>query len=36
VSDLQGAARLLVVLPGRPRPVRTMPRWMLEAPETVA
>jgi DNA repair protein RadA/Sms len=36
VSDLQGAARLLVALPGRPRPVRTMPRWMLEAPETVA
>jgi DNA repair protein RadA/Sms len=36
VNDLQGAARLLVALPGRSRPVRSMPRWMAEAPETVA
>ena len=36
VSDLEGAARLLVALPGRHRPVRAMPSWMAEVPETVA
>jgi DNA repair protein RadA/Sms len=36
VSDLAGAARLLVAAPGRARPVRSVPRWMLEAPATVA
>jgi DNA repair protein RadA/Sms len=36
VSDLQGAAGLLAAAPRRPRSVRSMPRWMLEGPETVA
>jgi DNA repair protein RadA/Sms len=36
VDDLRGAARLLIPTPGRARPVRSVPHWMLEAPETVA
>jgi DNA repair protein RadA/Sms len=36
VGDLAGAARLLVTGSSRARPVRAMPRWMVEAPETVA
>ncbi len=36
VCDLAVAARLLVTASSRARPVRAMPRWMVEAPETVA